>query len=213
MDSSKILKLFKTFIESDYVEIEGLYLKPERILKDNRTIEFSISNPNNISYFLGVVTEYLNDILFDFEQYTNFYLKYHIDTNFPELYFNKELENKIQSYFDTKKKLRLVGSGGIEATIYGDSLSFWTEFDNERIIIWNEFEPNSGFVYDLRSKEVITEDLSESVDRYLQIIEMDSTYLESDEVYQGIDTILEEYPLISCDWIALVYHTGFTNLP
>ena len=62
------------------------------------------------------------------------------------------------------------------------------------------------------SKEIISEDLNECIDQYLQIIESDSAYLESDEVYQGLDSILEDYPLISCDWIALVYHTGFTNL-
>jgi hypothetical protein len=80
------------------------------------------------------------------------------------------------------------------------------------VFIWNEFEPNSAVVYDLMSKEIISEDLSECIDQYLQIIESDSAYLESDEVYQGLDSILEDYPLISCDWIALVYHTGFTNL-
>jgi hypothetical protein len=39
-----------------------------------------------------------------------------------------------------------------------------------------------------------------------------SAYLESDEVYQGLDVILEEYPLISTEWITQVYHTGFNNL-
>jgi hypothetical protein len=213
MEKNKIFNLFKTFIGGESIEIEGLYLIPERFLKDDRTIEFSIQNPNNISYYLGIVGEYLNDILFDFEKFTNYNLKYHIDTNYPELYFSKELKNKIQSYLDTKKRLKLVGSGGIEATIYGDSLGFSTETDYDQIYIWNDFNPNTGFVYDLRLKEVITEDLNESVDRYLRIIEMDSAYLESDEVYQGLDIILEEYPLISCDWIALVYHTGFINLP
>lgn len=213
MEKNKIFNLFKTFIGGESIEIEGLYLIPKRFLKDDRTIEFSIQNPNNISYYLGIVGEYLNDILFDFEKFTNYNLKYHIDTNYPQLYFSKELKNKIQSYLDTKKRLKLVGSGGIEATIYGDSLGFSTEAAYDQIYIWNDFNPNTGFVYDLRLKEVITEDLNESVDRYLRIIEMDSAYLESDEVYQGLDIILEEYPLISCDWIALVYHTGFINLP
>ena len=212
MEKNKIFNLFKSFIGSDVVDIEGLYLKPERILKDGQTIEFSIENPDDLSYYMNIVVEYLDDILFDFSKFTNFKFKYHIDTNYPVLYFNETLKNNIQTYLNSKKRLRLIGSNRIAVTIDGKSLGFWTEFDSDRVFIWNEFEPNSAVVYDLMSKEIISEDLNECIDQYLQIIESDSAYLESDEVYQGLDSILEDYPLISCDWIALVYHTGFTNL-
>jgi hypothetical protein len=212
MEKTKIFNLFKTFIGSDVIDIEGLYLKPERILKDGHTIEFSIKNPNDLSYYMGIVVEYLDDILFDFSKITNFKFKYRIDTNYPSLYLNETLKNDIQTYLNSKKRLRLIGSSRIAVTIDGESLGFWTEFDSDRIFIWNEFEPNSGVAYDLMSKEIISEDLSECINQYLQIIESDSAYLESDEVYQGLDPILEEHPLISCDWVALVYHTGFTNL-
>jgi hypothetical protein len=212
MEKNKIFNLFKSFIGSDVVDIEGLYLKPERILKDGQTIEFSIENPDDLSYYMNIVVEYLDDILFDFSKFTNFKFKYHIDTNYPVLYLNETLKNDIQTYLNNKKRLRLIGSNRIAVTIDGKSLGFWTEFDSDRVFIWNEFEPNSAVVYDLMSKEIISEDLSECIDQYLQIIESDSAYLESDEVYQGLDSILEDYPLISCDWIALVYHTGFTNL-
>jgi len=215
MEKTKIFNLFKTFIGSDVIDIEGLYLKPERILKDGRTIEFSIKNPDDLSYYIGIVVEYLDEILFDFSKFTNFKFNYRINTNYtnyPALYLNETLKNDIQTYLNSKKRLRLIGSSRIAVTIDGESLGFWTEFDSDRIFIWNEFEPNSGVAYDLMSKEIISEDLSECINQYLQIIESDSTYLESDEVYQGLDSILEDYPLISCDWIALVYHTGFTNL-
>jgi hypothetical protein len=161
---------------------------------------------------MGIVVEYLDDILFDFSKITNFKFKYRIDTNYPALYLNETLKNDIQTYLNSKKRLRLIGSNRIAVTIDGKSLGFLTEFNDEMIFIWNEFEPNSAVAYDLMSKEIISEDLSECINQYLQIIESDSTYLESDEVYQGLDSILEDYPLISCDWIALVYHTGFTNL-
>jgi hypothetical protein len=213
MEKNKIFNLFKSFIGSDVIDIEGLYLKPERILKDGQTIEFSIKNPDDLSYYIGIVVEYLDDILFDFSKFTNFKFNYHIDTNYPELYLNETLKNDIQTYLNSKKRLRLIGSNRIAVTIDGKSLGFWTEFDSDRIFIWNDFEPNSGVVYDLMSKEVISEDLHECIDQYLKIIESDSAYLESDEVYQGLDLILDDYPLISCDWIALVYHTGFNNLP
>jgi hypothetical protein len=215
MEKTKIFNLFKTFIGSDVIDIEGLYLKPERILKDGRTIEFSIKNPDDLSYYIGIVVEYLDEILFDFSKFTNFKFNYRINTNYtnyPALYLNETLKNDIQTYLNSKKRLRLIGSSRIAVTIDGESLGFWTEFDSDRIFIWNEFEPNSGVAYDLMSKEIISEDLSECIDQYLKIIESDSTYLESDEVYQGLDSILEEHPLISTDWVALVYHTGFTNL-
>jgi hypothetical protein len=212
MEKNKIFNLFKSFIGSDVVDIEGLYLKPERILKDGQTIEFSIENPDDLSYYMDIVVEYLDDILFDFSKFTNFKFKYHIDTNYPVLYFNETLKNNIQTYLNSKKRLRLIGSNRIAVTIDGKSLGFWTEFESDRLFIWNEFEPNSGVAYDLMSKEMISEDLSECIDQYLQIIESDSSYLESDEVYQGLDSILNDYPLISCDWVVLAYHTGFTNL-
>ena len=65
MTKSQLYKLFLNFIGGESIEIEGLYLKPERILRDDNTIEFSIQNPNNISYYLGAIEEYLNDILFN----------------------------------------------------------------------------------------------------------------------------------------------------
>ena len=57
MEKNKIFNLFKSFIGSDVIDIEGLYLKPERILKDGHTIEFSIENPNDLSYYIGNVVE------------------------------------------------------------------------------------------------------------------------------------------------------------
>ena len=213
MEKTKIFNLFKSFIGSDIIDIEGLYLKPERILKDGHTIEFSIENPNDLSYYMGVFVEYLDEILFDFSKFTNFKFKSHIDTNYPELYLNETLKNDIQTYLNSKKILRLERKNGLIVKIKGNSLDFWVEYDYDRIMLWNEFEAKSGIIYNEQYEDIISEDLNESIDKYLQIIESTSAYLESDEVYQGLDSILEQHPLISSDWIALVYHTGFKNLP
>jgi hypothetical protein len=213
MEKNKIFNLFKSFIGSDVIDIKGLYLKPERILKDGYTIEFSIENPNDLSYFMGNVREYLDDILFDFSKFTNFKFQNQIDTNYPEIYFNKSLKNDIQSYLNSKKILKLKGKNGTLVKIKGNSLDFWVEGDYERIIIWNEFEAKSGIIYNEQYEDIISEDLSECIDKYLQIIESDSTYLESEDVYQELDNILEQEPLISSDWVVQAYHTGFTNLP
>ena len=212
MEKTKIFNLFKSFIGSDLINIEGLYLKPERILKDGHTIEFSIENPNDLSYYIGNVVEYLDDILFDFSKFTNFKFNYHIDTNYPMLYLNETLKNDIQTYLNSKKILRLEGKNGLIVKIKGNSLGFWLEYHFEQIFLWNDFEAKSGIIYNEQYEDIISEDLNESIDKYLQIIESTSAYLESDEVYQGLDSILEQHSLISSNWIALVYHTGFKNL-
>jgi len=213
MDKTQLYWLFLKFIEGEYIDIEGLYLKPERILRDGNTIEFSIHNPNDISFYLGVVGEYLDDILFDFSKFVNHKFKYHIDTNYPDIYFNKTLENNIQTYLNSKTTLKLKSDWGEIVEIKGKSVGFYTEHDYDRIIIWNKFTPKSTFVFDTRTDEITEDDINICVDRYIQIIESTSSYLESDEVYQEMDEILHDYPLISTDWIVQVYHTGFMNLP
>jgi hypothetical protein len=212
MDKSQLYWLFLDFIGGKTIEIEGLYLKPERILRDGNTIEFSIQNPNDISFYIGVVIEHLDDILFDFSKYVNHKFKYHIDTNYPEIYFNKTLKNDIQSYLNSKKILKLEGKNGLMVKIKGNSIGFNTEYSYDQINIWNEFEAKSGIIYNEQYEDIISENLGECIDKYLQMIESTSAYLESDKVYQGLDVILEEYPLISTEWITQVYHTGFNNL-
>jgi hypothetical protein len=212
MDKSQLYWLFLDFIGGDTIKIEGLYLKPERILRDGNTITFSIENPNDTSYYIGVVNEYLDDILFDFSKFTNHMFKYHIDSNYPEIYFNKTLKNDIQSYLNSKKILKLEGKNGLMVKIKGNSIGFNAEYSYDQIHIWNEFEAKSGIIYNEQYEDIISENLGECIDKYLQMIESTSAYLESDEVYQGLDVILEEYPLISTEWITQVYHTGFNNL-
>jgi hypothetical protein len=213
MDKTQLYWLFLKFIGGEYIDIEGLYLKPERILRDGNTIEFSIHNPNDISFYIGVVGEELNEILLDFSKFVNHKFKYHIDTNYPDIYFNKTLENNIQTYLNSKTTLKLRSVWGEVVEIKGKSIGFYTEHDYDRIIIWNNFTPKSGFVFDTRTDEITEDDINICVDKYIQIIESTSSYFESDEVYQEIDEILHDYPLISTDYIAQVYHTGFINLP
>ena len=215
MDKSQLYWIFLEFIGGDSIEIKGLYLKPERILRDGITIEFSINNPNDTSFYLGVVNEYLDDILFDFSKFVNHRFKYHIDTNYPKLYFNKTLKNDIKKVLQSITTLRLSQDLVTETMIVeikGNSVGFNTEYDQDHIIIWNEFDAKLGKSYYETTNTTITTDLKESIEYYLGIIEGNSTYYESDAVYQELDRVLEEYPLISTEWIAQVYHTGFTNL-
>jgi hypothetical protein len=215
MDKSQLYWIFLEFIGGDSIEIEGLYLKPERILRDGNTIEFSIDNPNDISFYIGVVGELINEILEDFSKFVNHNFKYHIDTNYPELYFSKTLKNEIKRVLQSITTLKLPQDLVTETMIVeikGNSVGFNTEYDQDHIFIWNEFDAKSGKSYYETTNTTITTDLKESIEYYLGIIEGTSTYYESDTVYQELDKVLEKYPLISAEWIAQVYHTGFTNL-
>ncbi len=215
MDKSQLYWLFLDFIGGDSIEIEGLYVKPERIIGNSNTIEFSIDNPNDTSFYLGVVNEYLDDILFDFSKFVNHKFKYHIDTNYPELYFNKTLKNDIRRVLQSITTLKLSHKFSNETMVVeikGNSVGFNAESNYDQINIWNEFDAKSGRSYYKTTNKTITTDLKESIEYYLGIIEGDSAYLESDVVYQELDVVLNDYPLISTDWIAQVYHTGFTNL-
>ena len=215
MDKSQLYWLFLDFIGGESIDIEGLYLKPERILRDGNTIEFSIDNPNDISFYIGVVNEYLDDILFDFSKFVNHKFKYHIDTNYPELYFSKTLKNEIKRVLQSITTLKLshkYDTYTVTTEIQGHSVGFNGEYDNDTIFIWNEFDAKSGKVYNETTNTTLTTDLGECISNYLQIIESKSSYLESDEVYQELDIVLYEYPLISTDWLVQVYHTGFRNL-
>ena len=148
MTKSQLYKLFLNFIGGESIEIEGLYLKPERILRDDNTIEFSIQNPNNISYYLGAIEEYLNDILFDFGKFTNSVFKIHVDTNYPVIYFNKKLKNDISKVLKSIKTLKLSNSSGndmINTEITGRSVDFNVELGNDSIYIWNEFDAITNY--------------------------------------------------------------------
>lgn len=212
MSKLNIYKLFLKFIGGNSLEIKGLYLKPKRILKDVLTIEFSIENPNEISYYIDVVGEYLNDTLFDFGKFTNITLSHTIEYDGHRLYLNKTLKNNIKSYLNSKKTLTLTSYHNTKVTLAGKSVGFDFDYGYDTIHIWNEFKSESGIVYDTKLKKVISNDLEECIEKYLEIIESDTVYLESEHVYNELDEILSDYPLINTSWLSMQYGTWFNTL-
>jgi hypothetical protein len=219
MDKSQLYWLFLGFIGEESIDIGGLYLKPERILRDGNTMEFSIQNPNDISFYLEVVKELLDDLMYDFSKFTNHKFKIHVDTNYPELYFNKKLKTDITKVLKSIKTLKLSNPTNnpsarnvISVEITGRSVDFNAESNMDSISIWNEFDAESGIVYNRDNGTILHKDLGECIDYYFQTIESDSAYLESDEVYKELDTVLSDHPLIDGGWVTQSYHTGFRNL-
>ena len=215
MNKSKLYSIFLDFIGGDSIEIEGLYLKPERILRDGNTIEFSIDNPNDVSFYTEVVIEYLDEIMHDFNKFTNHKFKIYIDNNYPVLYFSKKLKTDITKVLKSIKTLRVVEElNGVEYRfeINGQSVGYDVHSENEHVTIWNDFNPTSGIVYNNTTNQVVTTDLNTCIQYYKNIIESTSRYLESDSIYQKLDSVLDQHPLISTSWIVQAYHTVFTEL-
>jgi len=215
MDKSQLYWLFLDFIGGDSIEIEGLHLKPERIMRDGHTMEFSIQNPNDVSFYTEVVIEYLSDTMYDFSKFTNHHFKIHIDTNYPTLYFNKKLKTDISKVLKSIKTLKLVEDlNGVEYKfeIHGESVGYDSDYDAEFITIWNDFNPTSGIVYNNTTNKVLTTDLEFCIQYYRQVINATSRYLESDSIYQKLDAVLDQHPLISSEWIVQSYNTVFTEL-
>lgn len=209
-----ILKLFLDFIESDYLDFDGIILKPLGFSdKNNHTIVFNISNPKKIPYYSGVIDELLNDKISEFSRYVGLKLKSYVnyDLHNPEIYFNEYLKNKIGDFFKSINVLHLTDSSKYDIAIKGKSLGYNVEIGEDRIIFWNEFVPKSGFVEDYISRKIITNDLNESINYYRTIIENQGSGYESDTVYRKLDTFWDDYPLLGAAWIAFYYHTGFID--
>ena len=99
----------------------------------------------------------------------------------------------------------------INTEITGRSVDFNVELGNDSIYIWNEFDAESGIVYSENHGTKLTSNLEKCIDYYFQTIESNSRYLESEEVYQELDVVLADYPLIP-SWLTQIYHTSFKNL-
>lgn len=211
MDKSKVYELFLDFIGGNSIEIEGIHLKPERMGRDPRTIEFSIQNFNDVPYYSEIIIEYLKDVMNDFSKYTNIYFKPRLLDEYMGVYLNETVKNQIQSVFDSKTTLQL-STYNKTVKIMGSSTGFNIESHDDTIMIWNEFDAKRGIWYYSNTNKEISRDLGECISEYFNIIENDSRGTESEQVYVELDDILSKYPLISAEWSVLYYHTEFNNL-
>lgn len=211
MDNNKILKIFSKFIGQKYVNIEGIFFEPVEILPTGRDIVFKMYNPNDISYFDLALIDELESILYDFKQYTEIYLK-PIISNSKKIYFNKELKEKIEEFFSSVNKLDVFDKYlKQKIVIYGKSVGFYTETEEDRLIFWNKFIPSRGFIEKLQDDTILTDNLDKTIENYYDFLEQDSSYWESENIYIKMDVILNDYPLVSPSWMATYYHTAFLN--
>ena len=212
MDNDKILYLFKRYVDNDYVNIGEIHLYPINIDLRNKVIKFELKNSNNICYNIEVLLDELLELTNEFADYVNIKLEPTI-INVDKVSINKELANKIQNYFNSITKLEIKSKFSKEKVIiYGKSIGFDVEVQREQVFFNNHFVPSRGFVTDISNNTLITDDLLESIEDYHDIIEnQDYWYWESEHIYPKMDEILNDYPLLSPDWIAQYYSTVFTS--
>ena len=212
MNEEKLLYLFKRYIDGDYVNIGEIYLYPININLKSKTIELKLQNPNNICYNKEVLLDELLELTNEFANFVNIKLNPTI-INAEEVSINRELGDKIQNYFNSITKLEIKSKFSKEKVIiYGKSIGFDVEVQREQVFFNNHFVPSRGFVIDIPNNTLVTDDLLESIEDYHDILEnQDSWYWESEHIYPKMDEILNDYPLLSPDWIAQYYSTMFTT--
>lgn len=210
MNESKYIKLFLKFIDSEYINIGEIHLYPINIDLRNKVIKFELKNSNNICYNIEVLLDELLELTNEFADYVNIKLEPTI-INADKVSINRELGDKIQNYFNSITKLEIKSKFSKEKVIiYGKSIGFDVEVQREQVFFNNHFVPSRGFVTDISNNTLITDDLLESIEDYHDIIEnQDSWYWESEHIYPLMDEILNDYPLLSPDWIAQYYSTMF----
>jgi len=213
MNQEKILKLFKNF-EGDEINLHGLKCIPvkvgENTISSYYPIQFKIENPNKVSYYYSIVEEELIGLVQDFGNYVNYeFTAEVIWDDLPKFYLSNKTRNKIQKVFDSVRKIEFttgtpfIGYNKYVINIESVGMELSSE-DDETYYIDNKVEPISAT---LNGEKTDVEDaVEEYIDNYLYQRE---TYYETEKYYIGIDTILNQEPLLKADWIATYYNNKF----
>lgn len=214
----KILKLFKNFV-GETIDLHGLKCVPISLgeLKKHNwdpnpdtTIIFNIENPNDTPYYYSIVEDELLIIAQEFSDYINTKLKVEVLwKGKPKLYLNGEVKGQIQKVFDSVREINFSTGSFLEGyskwTIQIESVKFLPGyFDEDSYHIKNVVVPLSA------TKNGENVKVYEAVDEYVnEYLSKQETYYETEKYYQGIDQILNLYPLLTEDYIATYYETKF----
>jgi hypothetical protein len=218
MDEEKILKIFKNFA-GETLNIRGLIVVPVKVepsqLKDKRlNIYFKIFNPNNVSYFLPIVEDYIYDETEDFGDYINKKIDIYLVDGTKPIYLNEELISKIQKVFNSVKTIEFVTGtpfiGYQRYVLHIRSVGVSTDdhLANDKFDIINNV------------KAIRAEKNGESWDPKVvanlyikEFLSYKESYYETEEYYKQIDTILNEYPLFNDQYGHTVgyYDTNFVG--
>jgi len=218
MDQEKILKLFKRYT-GEVIDLHGLkcipvgvgeFGTPHKSIKPFYPIQFKIENPNDISYFFSIVEDELFDIVEEFGENINSNLDVELllDGN-PKLYFNDEVNNKIQKVFDSVREIKFTTGtpfiGYKRYIINIESVGVKPAyFDDEAYYINNTVLPITA------SKNGENIDIMGAIDVYTEeYLPSKETSYETEKYYVDVDELLFQYPLLSSNNVATYYDTKF----
>jgi hypothetical protein len=218
MDQEKILKLFKKFVKGN-LDLDGLICTPVGVgefgtpyesIKPFYPIQFKIENPNDVPYYISIVDEELFDVAEEFGQYININLEVEIELEGkPKLYLNDEVSDKIQKVFDSVREIKFTTGtpfiGYKKWVIHIKSVGFKTDsLDEDSYYIKNTVVPI------LATKNDENVDVNEAINTYIdEFLPRAETYFETEEYYQDIDEIINQYPLLFSNNVATYYDTKF----
>ena len=214
MSPEQIKKLFIQFYDQT-INLDGLvlfldYIEEEK--SDTYAFYFKSSNPNDVSYYEGVINEELKELVGDFCEYLNIENWWAYIIGLPEvLHFGEDLKNRIENVFKKVKFIEFDASytsptlGFVERNyrIYIDHIKIKEYWDYDSIYIYNVVKPTRAL---LNGEPCDIRNALYAYDEYLQNKE---TYYETEKYYVEIDSILSDYPLLSVDYVAQYYHTKF----
>ena len=216
MDTDKILELFKKYA-GDKINLYGLIVTPVLVepsfqIRNAYNIFFDIENPNNVPYFTEIVVGEIDDDVETFQSMINERLYALLSPKTKKgIYFNKELQQKIQNVFDSVKTIKFVTGtpfiGYQRYEIQVESVGFKIDaYDTDSFYIINNVKPlratKNGEEMDIQKA------IYEYVDEFLPTVE---NYWETENLYSPIVYILNDYPLLTDRWghIAGYYDTKF----
>ena len=216
MDTEKILELFKKYA-GDKINLYGLIVTPVLVehslkTKGEYNIFFGFKNPNNVSYHTIIVENELSEDVESFESIINEKINTYLLPSIKRgLYFNNELKEKIQNVFDSVKIIKFVTGtpfiGYERYEIHVESVSFKTyAYDDDSFYIENNVKALKATK---NGEEIdIQESIVEYIDGFLPGVE---SYWETENLYSPIDSILNDYPLLTDRWshITSYYDTKF----
>lgn len=210
MESEKILKLFKKFI-GDKLNIHGLIAVPIKVEQLNSlsiNIYFKMFNPDDVSYFLPLVEDYILDETDEFGELINKKIGVYFVPDFKNgLYLSEELTSRIQKVFNSVKVIEFDDDEDDVYKIFIDSVGITTAtWDNDSFYILNNVKvrraEKNGDWWD---PEVVRRIY---IDEFLA--EQDKDW-ETELLYPQIDVILNDYPLLTSQYghTAGYYDTKF----
>lgn len=213
MNPEEVKELFKQFYDQT-INLYGLviFLDNIEMLKDKTyDFNFTLSNPNDVSYYDVVITEELIPIVDEFCNYLNISGHPYLIGLSKRLYLSKELKNKIENVF---KKVKFIEFDATYKTsynkeverdfkIYIDHVKVKINYNYDSIMIYNVVKPTDATLNGSHSN------VKNALYAYDEFLSDKETYYETEKYYIEIDSIISNYPLVSDHYIAQYYNTVF----